>query len=527
MGLETLSDADLMALKAGDLSKVSDAGLESMRAPTAAPAAAPAPTAPSDTAVAANASNKALAGLPDALLNTPNKVMNLGKAAFGTAATAMGRPDLAPDLTPDPNYASRGMSAAGLTKPEWEPANGRQRVIDAAVQTGVGAAISPTNSVRGLVTNTLTGATGGTAAGVTKEATGSDTAASMVGMLTPVVVQAGVGAARQRVADAEMRRSQNEVRDKTLAEGREKGYVVSPSEVNPSVVNKILESIAGKAATRQEASIRNQATTTSLAAEELGMPKGTALTEGKLTAYRDKVAAPYREVAALSPTASYALEQLKDARFNASAYAKHYDRSADPNSLAAAKNLQQKADQLETQLEQHAQRAGKPDLIDSLRDARTKIAKSYDIERALNVGDASVSSKSLGRAVDSGKPLSGNLETAGKFAESFKHVTQDGAQAPGVSKVAAALSSILGVGGYGALGPAGAALAAIPLASGPTRSLMLSKPYQDYMAKPNYSPGIATKGVSQLSALGPEQQAIQAALMARAFADSQQNKENR
>lgn len=483
----------------------------------------PKPEAPSDLSVAKNSANKAIAGIPDALLNTPNKVMNLGKAAFGTVATAAGRPDLAPDLTPDPNYASRAMRSMGMTREQDEPANGRQRVIDSVVQAGVGTAIAPANSVRSLVTNTITGATGGAASGVTKEATGSDTAASVAGLLTPVAVQGAASYGRQKVADAELRRSQNEVRDKTLADGKAAGYVVSPSEVNPSAVNKILESVAGKAATKQEASLRNQTVTSELAAKELGFPKGTALTEGKLETYRDTVAGPYREVAALSPRAQLALEQLKQTRFEKNAYAKHYERSADPNSLAASRNLEQKADQLEQQLEGFAKQAGKPDLIDALRDARTKIAKSYDVERALNVGDAGVSANTLGKALDHGKPLSGGLETSGRFAQAFPGVTRDGANvpAPGVSKVAAALSSVLGVGGYAAMGPLGMAAAALPLASGPARSLILSKPYQNLMAKPNYSPGVTARGLNELSALGPEQQAIQAALMARALQGEQ------
>lgn len=505
------------------------------REPFSAPASAaaevsPAQQAPSDVSVVKNSSNKGIAGIPDMLLNTPNKIMNLGKAAYGFLLPDEGTPlpqggtaEAPPELTPDPNYASRAMRAMGLTSDANEPANARQRVLDALVQAGVGASVAPANSMRGLVTNAVTGATGGTAAGLTKEATGSDTAATIAGMLTPAAVQASAGYGRAKVADAQLRKSQNEVRDKTLADAKAAGYVVSPSEVNPSAVNKILESVAGKAATKQEASNRNQAVTSELAAQELGFPKGTAITEGKLDAYRDKVAAPYREVAALSPRAEVALEQLKDTRFEANAYAKHYAVSADPKSLANEKALRAKADALETQIEKIAIKAGRPDLVDDLRAARTQIAKSYDIERALNVGDAGVSAPALGRALDKGKPLSGGLETAGRFAEAFPSVAREGAKvpAPGVSKVAAALSAVLGVGGMAAMGPAGVAAAALPLASGPTRSLILSKPYQSLMANPNYSPGVTANVLKELQQLTPQQQAVQAALIARAIAEQQ------
>lgn len=495
----------------------------SYRQPFSAPAQAPAQE-PSDLDVGKNAANKAIAGIPDALLNTPNKVMNLGKAGFGTAATAMGRLDLAPEVTPDPNYAAKGMRALGMTSDEAEPANARQRVLDALVQGGVGMSINPAGSLRALVTNAIAGLTSGATAGLTKEATGSDELAQSAGMLTPLAVQAGAGYGRQKVADAKLRQSQNEVRDQTLADAKDEGYVVSPSSVNPSAVNKILESVAGKAATVQEASNRNQTVTSELAVRDLGLPKGTALTEGRLDAYRDRVSGPYREVVAISPRAEVALEQLKDARFNSNAYARHYDISADPKSLAASKALAAKADVLENQIEQMAVKAGKPDLVDDLRAARTQIAKSYDIQRALNIGDAGVSAPALGKALDRGKPLSGGLETAGRFAEAFPSVAREGSKipAPGVSKVAAALASVLGVAGYGAMGPAGLLAGAVPLASGPVRSLILSKAYQDRMAKPDYSGGLSARALNQLEQMSPQQQAVQAALIARVLADQTQ-----
>lgn len=541
MDIQTKDGITLRGIPDGTPDEAIKARIEKIRAegarePFSEPAqAVQAPAAaaePSDLSVAKNAANKAIAGLPDAILNTPNKIMNLGRAAYGLLLPKEGTPlpqggtaEAPPEPTPDPNYASRAARAMGLTSDEAEPANARQRVIDAVVQTGIGAAAGPANSVRGLATNAVTGSTGGLASGLTKEATGSDTAAQIAGMLTPLAVQGAASYGRGKVAEAELRRSQNEVRDKTLEDAKAAGYVVSPSEVNPSAVNKILESIAGKAATKQEASLRNQTVTSEGAAKDLGFPKGTAITEGKLDAYRDKVAAPYREVAAMSPRAEIALEQLKDARFQANAYAKFYDRSADPNALASAKALGQKAEQLETQLEGFAQKAGKPDLIDQLREARKQIAKSYDIERALNVGDAGVSAPALGRALDKGKPLSGELETAGRFAEAFPSVNREGAKvpAPGVSKVAAALAAVLGVGGYGAMGPIGLLAAAAPLASGPTRSLILSKPYQNLMAKPNYSEGLPAKGLKQLEQMSPQQQAVQAALIARVLADQQKD----
>ena len=79
---------------------------------TAPAKAAPAPKAevpaPNTALMSANSANRAIAGIPDAVLNTPNRLLNLGKAAVGTVATALGRDDLAPELTSDPDLVRRG-----------------------------------------------------------------------------------------------------------------------------------------------------------------------------------------------------------------------------------------------------------------------------------------------------------------------------------------------------------------------------------------------------------------------------------
>jgi hypothetical protein len=80
-------------------------------------------------------------------------------------------------------------------------------------------------------------------------------------------------------------------------------------------------------------------------------------------------------------------------------------------------------------LEQQAKRAGSPELIDRLRQARTDIAKTYDVDRALNLADGNVDARILGRALDRGTPLSGELATAAKFSEPFPQLTRLGSGA--------------------------------------------------------------------------------------------------
>ena len=139
--------------------------------------------------------------------------------------------------------------------------------------------------------------------------------------------------------------------------------------------------------------------------------------------------------------------------------------------------LQAKAEQLDQAIDQAATQAGRPELIAQLREARTAIAKSYDIERALNVGDGNVSATVIGRLLDQGKPLSGELKVIGRFAQAFPSVTREAAMVPtpGVSALDPLASAAFGMGGYAAAGgPAGLLAAGLPLLRGPARSLTLS-----------------------------------------------------
>jgi hypothetical protein len=314
------------------------------------------------------------------------------------------------------------------------------------------------------------------------------------------------------------RQTQNSVRDSTLREAQAAGYVVPPSAVNQSGMNKVLESVAGKAAVGQEAALRNQEVTNSLARKALGFPEGTPLSEQALRQYRHAVGRPYREVSALSPQAAQNLEALKNARHQATAYNRHYTMSADPNSLNQARHFQQQAEALEQSLEQIAQQSGRPQLVDALRDSRRQIAMSWDVEKALNVGTGDVSAKALGRSLDKGRPMTGELATAGRFAEAFGPYARDAASipTPGVSKVGALASALMGGGGMAAAGPAGVIAGAVPFVAPPAaRSAVLSGPYQRMMAQPDYSVGPVARTAAALN--DPETQR-RAALLARSLA---------
>ena len=437
---------------------------------------APVASAPASSRVSSWA-NQAIAGVPDAILNAPTNVMNLAKAGFGTAATAMGRPDLAPEPTPAPNYLTKLFEKGGLINPALDPTTTGGRLAKAGVQGLTLGPIAPAQSIKQAALNSgISGASSVVGQGVT-EATGSPEAGIAATMATVPGLSAASNAVRQSSLQTKNR---NSMKDETLNNAREEGYVVPPSAAGGNWFTRRLESIGGKAALGQEATVRNQEVTNKIARREVGLPEDQPISVGALNQRRDVLAAPYKEVAALNKQAAKDLEELKQVRHDANNQYRFYDVHPDPKVLAEAERLSARAELLEKQLEAAAKKAMKPQLIKELREARQAIAKTYDVERALNVATGDVSAAVLGRAVDKGKPLSGGLATAGEFQQAFPAYARDGERVPtpGVSKSEAIFGTLLGLGGYGALGPGGVALAALPLASGPTRSLLLSKPFQ-------------------------------------------------
>jgi hypothetical protein len=477
LDLTTLSTEDLLALKAGDLSKVSTEGLQTLKEMAATPPvpAAPAAPPPSTGRVALQSTIKGVAAIPEMLLNTPTNLWNLAKAGYGTAAGVLGRPDIAAstEITPPPNYIQRGLEATGITSPEFDPQTGTQRILDKTIQTGVQLAISPASGLKQVAGNVATGALSGALGGVTKEATGSDLAAGVVSVLTPFAARGIITGGPQR--------NVTPVKAETLKEAHEAGYVVPPSTVKPTFATKRLESVAGKAAVGQEAVLRNQAVTNSLAKKALGLSDDAILTEESLEAVRKAAGVPYQEVARLSSIAANALERLKQARFEMARWFKFSNRTGDPAAQDKAKFFQAQAETLERVIEKAATSAGQPELVKQLRESRQLIAKSYDVERALNVGTGDVSARAIGRMLDQGKPLTGELKVIGRFAQAFPSVTREAASipSPGVSGTDAAASALLGTIGYGGAGLPGLLPAGLPLLRGPARHTVLSGPIQN------------------------------------------------
>ena len=108
------------------------------------------------TSIGAGASDiaRGAAGVVGSVLDAPQNVLNLGKAAYGTAATAFGRPDLAPDIQPAQfgPLIQEGLSRVGI--PENQPTNFWGQLIQRANQA-VGGMMVGAGAVRVGIPNAV------------------------------------------------------------------------------------------------------------------------------------------------------------------------------------------------------------------------------------------------------------------------------------------------------------------------------------------------------------------------------------
>lgn len=287
-----------------------------------------------------------------------------------------------------------------------------------------------------------------------------------------------------------------------LREGQEAGYVVPPSTVNPSFMNKRLESIAGKAATGQQAAINNQDVTNALVRQELGIGADVPVRISNLDDIRRLSGQSYENVANMPTPPSLAhgysinsspiqssravLDELKQVRNDAQGWYKAYQRSASPDDLKKYHIAEKQAENLDSILTDRAKITGNSDLMNKLYESRKRIAKTSDIENALNTATGNISAPIIGGFVDKApKKYDGNLKTIGEFQQTFPLFMREAEKvpSPGVSKVEALAGAAMAGAGAANKGPSGLLYGGLPLVSGPVRDLILSKPYQKAFAK--------------------------------------------
>lgn len=314
---------------------------------------------------------------------------------------------------------------------------------------------------------------------------------------------AGKGRLNAQMAEIAKAEALNAPKAEILAKALKDGFTMPPSAVNPSFLNKRLESIAGKAAVRQDSVLRNQeGFVNPLVRRELGIPENQPISGAVLEEIRSLASEPYKQVAELPVPPSLAkgysinskaqslskvdLENLKQARNDAQGWRKAYERSASPDDLAKAKQAESVANELEARFYDRATQAGKPELMQSLVEGRKKIAQTYNVDAARNVATGDIDPAVLGRILDRNpKLLSGELKKIAETQQAFPQYLGDATKVPtpGVSKSEALASALMAGGGAASQGATGLLAGGIPLISEPVRNLLFSKWYQGKMTK--------------------------------------------
>ncbi len=345
------------------------------------------------------------------------------------------------------------------------------RIPLAAIAGSRAAPILTSIETGGMNAGGLTGI-GGAATRLTGGAISGGAMAGMVdpknvkeGALIGAAIPAGVkalGVTGQKIGEIVRGGEQSPELASAIKNAQNSGLVIPPTQANPTALNKLVEGMAGKISTAQNASAKNQSKFNELAAKSLGLDADTKITPEVLQGIRaeagkayeaasnsgaitptkeyfsklDDIAAPYLKAAQGFPNAKPSpvidlVESLKSPQFDSSAAVakiKELRSAADDafrtGNTDVARASKSAATALEDALETHLVSTGNTEALNALKDARKLIAKTYSVDKALNPSTGSIDAKKLAAQLKKGKPISGELKTIAEFASSFPKASQ-------------------------------------------------------------------------------------------------------
>jgi soluble lytic murein transglycosylase-like protein len=330
---------------------------------------------------------------------------------------------------------------------------------------------------------------------------------------------AAVGAATTPRQVAPLTQSQ-QVAQQAIAQGA----TLPPTQVNPTILNRLLEGFSGKQQTSQVASIKNQEVINTQARKSLGLAPDTQITPQVLQDYRNVKGQAYdalrsnpayytdkafinnidsrlQDLRKLSSTTDVTreinvLNGLKQLRFDGDGLVEQMKRlkfdgeansiSMDPTNKSLGQAQKFAARQLEDLAERNLTKFNQPDVMTNFKQARQDIAKSYTIEKSLNAATGDVSGAKLGQRAAAGKIVPAELQAvsnaAAAFPSAFQNVARVGS-VPGISPLD------VGAAGIAAASASNPALLATVAGRPLVRSAITSSPFQNRML-PNTTPQV-------------------------------------
>ena len=302
------------------------------------------------------------------------------------------------------------------------------------------------------------------------------------------------------------------VQQERIAEWQKMGYIFSPNQANPNLLNGILEGISGKIKTAQGGATENQVNTDSIARRSIGLNEEAPLTRDTYKAVREKEGESYQNIKSLTdqwkPTTQWfdAIDNIGDATTRLIKKLKPLDDpSGEVDNLKAvlknntwnpeecielSKFLRRKAEDffassdgksraigrayrsadkaLAEMIEANLDRTGKVELLKQWQDSRKVIAITHALEKATNEA-GHVDFVKLAGQLKRGVPLTGELKSAAEFAGTF----------PQFARTPQQIGSVLPINALDGLAAISKGLISSAVGLRPlTRAIILSKPYQ-------------------------------------------------
>ncbi len=416
-----------------------------------------------------------------------------------------------------PGLVAKGLRAAPLIGRYAAP------VASAIESGGMSTGLAPT-TFAGKAGNLLLRAGGGAAAGglqVGMTDPSQAAAGAAIGGVAPLAIWS-TGSLLQGVGRALRGPEVHPTLLASAANAQAAGYVLPPTQVRPSLGNRLLEGTAGKLTTAQNASAANQEVTNRLAKQAIGAME---LSDVGLQAVRDRANAAYTALGNAGPMTADTVFQQAVQKIGAgpASFAQQFPQAVSKdidqltqsyaattgfdaqNGIEAIKRLREAqraamgpsataeqkaygkaqgkiAGALEDLMERNLTTSGQTDLLTQFRDARQMLAKTYDVEKALNATTGNVDARVLARQLDKGRPMTGDLRTAAEFGQAFPtaaKVPEKMGSLPQFSPLDLFTVPSMSAIGAGAMGPYGiAAGAAVPVVRTGARYAALSGPVQ-------------------------------------------------
>jgi hypothetical protein len=194
-------------------------------------------------------------------------------------------------------------------------------------------------------------------------------------------------------------------RDAAWANGRREGLVVDPNAINPSLPNRVLGSIAGKADQKAVFSRANAPVVNDLGVRAMGLPPGTELDQNAVQTAIAQAKKPYDQIRSISPQLDKAMDELEDLKYEAANLKFQAENSAPGVSMRGNPAIKRQIPNADlavanklAEIKKGISASNKPELGDQFDAANVQLAKIGEVENAAtDIGN--------GTLVLSAKPL--------------------------------------------------------------------------------------------------------------------------